>query len=349
MKASSRSASQAQSRTPQINVLFVVEPNILLLDIAGPAGAFRSANSHLRSEGRAERFRLRFVSAQPSQTSSVGSVFGSLEPLPQIDHLRPAWVVLVGKPTAEYTLSGRSPVDPEIVEWLQHEVKPHMSQAPRSLGELVDHVRIVTICEGALVAARAGLLDHRCCTTHHDVLVALRTSAPNAQVVDNRVYVIDGPVASCAGAAAGLDLALALVASECGESIASKVAVTLNVYVRRGPNDPELSPMLRYRNHLSAAVHRVQDAISTDPQRQWSATELAAVASTSVRHLDRLFVEHIGVLPRMFLQSVRLERARLLLVQGSTVAEAAVAGGFTSDQQLRRAWHRTFGHPPTQQ
>jgi transcriptional regulator GlxA family with amidase domain len=349
MKASSRSASQAQSRTPQINVLFVVEPNILLLDIAGPAEAFRSANSHLRSEGRAERFQLRFVSAQPSQTSSVGSVFGSLEPLPRLDPWRHAWVVLVGKPTAEYTLSGRSPVDHEVVQWLQREVKPHLCLAPDSQSDPVHRVRIVTICEGALVAARAGLMDRRCCTTHHEVLAALRTSAPSARVVDNRVYVIDGPVASCAGAAAGLDLALALVASECGESIASKVAVALNVYVRRGPNDPELSPTLRYRNHLSAVVHRVQDAISTDPHRQWSATELAAVASTSVRHLDRLFVEHVGVLPRMFLQSVRLERARLFLAQGATVTEAAVAGGFTSDQQLRRAWHRTFGHPPTQQ
>jgi transcriptional regulator GlxA family with amidase domain len=325
-----------------IDVLFVVEPDILLLDLAGPAEAFRSANSHLRSVAKPEKFHLRFVSSEPSQISSVGSVFGGLEPLPNIDPLRETWVVLLGKPTAEYSLSGRSPIDHLVLQWLRDQIRPLISDVHQG-----NRVRVVTVCEGALVAGLAGLFDGLLCTTHHEVLDALRVCAPHARVVDNRVYVIDGPIASCAGAAAGLDLALALVARECGEVLGAKVAATLNVYIRRGPNDPELSPMLRYRNHLSAAVHQVQDAVSSAPAQDWSASALANVAATSVRHLDRLFMQHTGVLPRAFVQSVRLERARLLFDQGATVAEAAIGSGFTSDQQLRRAWHQSFGHAPT--
>jgi transcriptional regulator GlxA family with amidase domain len=329
-----------------IDVLFVVEPNILLLDLAGPAEVFRSANSHLRGMGRPARFNLRFVSPEPLQVSSVGSVFGDLEPLPNIAALAETWVVLMGKPTAEYSLTGRSPVDHVVLDWLCNVVGPLV--APESQHVATNRIRVITVCEGALVAGLAGLFDGLSCTTHHEVLDALRVCAPLAKVVDNRVYVIDGPIASCAGAAAGLDLALAMIAEECSEVVAAKVAATLNVYIRRGPNDPELSPMLRYRNHLSAAVHQVQDAVSSAPEHDWTASSLASLASTSIRHLDRLFVQHAGVLPRAFVQSVRLERARVMLTQGATVTEAAIGGGFTSDQQLRRAWHQTFGHAPTQ-
>ena len=49
--------------------------------------------------------------------------------------------------------------------------------------------RLVTVCSGALLAARAGLLGGRRCTTHHELIGALRVLARDAQVVANRVFV----------------------------------------------------------------------------------------------------------------------------------------------------------------
>ena len=48
-----------------VDVLFVVLPDTLLLDLAGPAEACRLANQALRRSGRPEAFRLRFVGPQP--------------------------------------------------------------------------------------------------------------------------------------------------------------------------------------------------------------------------------------------------------------------------------------------
>jgi transcriptional regulator GlxA family with amidase domain len=313
------------------DVVFVVEEQSLLLDIAGPADAFRNANVQLVSLGEPEAFVLRFVGARVSTTSSVGVVLGGLEPLPE-HFARPSWVVLVGKPTAA------PPTDPAIHNWLRKVVGPSIDA----------NVRLITVCEGAVTAARAGLFDNRMCTTHHEVLNELANVAPRARLQRNRVFVVDGPVASCAGAAAGLDLALSLVAEVCGDRIAGLVAQALNVYVRRGPNDPEKSPLLQNRNHLSAAVHRVQDQILSDPSLNWTAESIADVASVSVRHLDRLFLEHIGIRPRQFLTMVRLERAKVALQSGSSVGEATYIAGFSSDQQFRRAWRDEYGSPPTQ-
>ena len=177
--------------------------------------------------------------------------------------------------------------------------------------------RLLTICSGTLLAARAGLLANRRCTTHHELLRALRVLAPQAQVVDNRVFVVDGPLASSAGITAGVDLALHLIADECGEALASGVAEDMVVYLRRSPRDPEQSPFLAHRRHLHAAVHRVQDAAGAEPQRNWDMAALAAVGHVTERHLLRLFIGHTGVSPLRYLQSIRLERARQSLERGA--------------------------------
>ena len=86
------------TRAPLIDVLFVIVPHSLLLDIAGPAEAFRLANQHRGSRGLPPRFRLRFAAPNEMQDTSVGLAIAGLEPLPQ--ELGPTtWVVVVGQPT----------------------------------------------------------------------------------------------------------------------------------------------------------------------------------------------------------------------------------------------------------
>jgi transcriptional regulator GlxA family with amidase domain len=324
------------ARAQLIDLLFVIAPHSLLLDIAGPAEAFRLANLHRRAQGLPPRFRLGYAGPTATVPTSVGLGLADLDPLP--DRLRaPTWVVLVGQPTAQ--LAQVTPAIAATAKWL----KDRLGQA--LLAEDTPH-RLLAICSGALLAARAGLLARRRCTTHHELLSALRGLAPGAEVIDNRVFVVDGPVATSAGITAGIDLALHLIAEECGETLAGSVAEDMVVYLRRSPRDPELSPYLQHRGHLHPAVHRVQDAIITRPDREWDMAALAAVAHATDRHLLRLFIDHAGVSPLQYLRSIRLERARQSLENGATVTGAAEVAGFSSALQLRRAWRNQWGGSP---
>jgi transcriptional regulator GlxA family with amidase domain len=319
-----------------IDVLFVVPPQSLLLDVAGPAEAFRLANQYLEAIGDKPRFCLRFTGPQSAADSSVGLCMAGLEPFPEsLD--KPSWLVLVGQPSAVVATRNRDLQ--ATAHWLNRQMLPLLSDddSPH---------RLVTICSGTLLAARAHLLGGRRCTTHHGLLAELRTLAPHAQVVDNRVSVVDGTLASSAGVTAGIDLALHLIAEVCGEASAAAVAKEMVVYLRRTPNDPELSPMLAHRHHLHAAVHRVQDAVSAHPDGDWNMAALADAAHVTQRHLLRLFGEHAGVTPLHYLEKIRLERARQSLQRGTSVTEAAAAAGFSSDLQLRRAWNRHWGGSP---
>jgi transcriptional regulator GlxA family with amidase domain len=324
------------AQMPLIDLLFIIAPHSLLLDIAGPAEAFRLANLHRELRGMPPRFRLRFAGPVGSAPTSVGLQIAGLEPLPQKLNT-PTWVVLVGQPAAH--VSKVTPAITATAQWLNRTLYKALNTAD------TPH-RLLTICSGTLLAARANLLGTRRCTTHHELLTTLRVLAPEAEVVNNRVFVFDGPLASSAGITAGIDLALYLIASECGEALAASVAEDMVVYLRRTPHDPELSPFLVHRNHLHAAVHRVQDAISTEQERDWDMASLATIGHVTERHLLRLFIEHTGVSPLQYLRAIRLERARQLLERGASVTHAAEAAGFRSGLQLRRAWGSHWGGAP---
>lgn len=327
---------RARADEPAIDIVFVLTPRSLLLDLAGPAEALRLANQHRARAGLGARFRLRYAGPRVSLDSSVGVSLAGLEPLPR-QFSRPTWVMLIGQPSE---VLARPDADTlHAAQWLAREVGPLLAEPGGS------H-RLVTICSGTLLAARAGLLGRSRCTTHHALLDQLRRLAPQAQVVDNRVFVLDGPLASSAGVTAGIDLTLHLIAEDCGEALAAAVAQDMVVYLRRTSSDPELSPMLAYRHHLHPAVHRVQDAITARPHEAWDMASLSAMAHVTERHLLRLFGQHAGVSPLHYLEKIRLEHARQALQHGVSVTRAAEAAGFTSDLQLRRAWGRHLGGSP---
>ncbi|MBX3620215.1 MAG: helix-turn-helix domain-containing protein [Rhizobacter sp.] len=323
---------------PSIDVLVVVPPHTLLLDVAGPAEAFRLANQQLEHQGQPPRFHLRFAGPRASAPSSVGLQIAALEPLPTTLP-RATWLLLVGQPSE--ALRQPDPATRDTIAWLQHQMQPLLTPAD------TPH-RLLTVCAGTLMAARAGLIGTRRCTTHHDHLEALKRLAPRAEVVDNRVFVVDGAMASSAGVTAGIDLALHLVAEACGDAVAAAVAKTMVVYLRRTPHDPQLSPLLAHRHHLHPALHRAQDAVCERPEAEWTLPRLADAAHVTSRHLLRLFADHAAVSPMTYVEKIRLERARQALLRGESVTRAAEVAGFASDLQLRRAWGRHCSGTPRQ-
>ena len=126
---------------------------------------------------------------------------------------------------------------------------------PGGIGKLAAHHAlggtVASVCAGADALGRAGLLDGRRCTTHHDVQEELARRYPKATVVRDVLYVMDNRVATSAGIASGIDLALHLIATRHGPGAAARIAREMVVYARRNGDEPQASAMLRHRSHLS--------------------------------------------------------------------------------------------------
>jgi transcriptional regulator GlxA family with amidase domain len=304
-------------------VWIVVTPNVLLLDLAGPAEAFRLA----RKAGA--RLDLHLCGLAPEVRTSLGLPLGGLEPLPKVLATEDVVMVVGCDDSAD------------------HYARPEASRVVSWLRRLPETTRIASVCSGAMLLGRAGRFDGRSCTTHHSLVDRLRAEAPRAKVEEDRIFVEDGRVLSSAGITAGIDLALYLVEQTSGPEISQAIAREMVVFIRRSGQDPQLSPWLAHRNHVHPAVHRVQDAISRDPARHRSRSELAALGHVSERHLARLFRSHAGVSIGDYHRRLRVAHAQRLLQSAvMTVERAAELAGFGSARDLRRAWrHHASGTP----
>ncbi|HBQ34762.1 MAG TPA: AraC family transcriptional regulator, partial [Ochrobactrum anthropi] len=168
-----------------VPVYVVIPPRVLLLDVAGPLEVLRKANL----EQHKLRFDVCYIGPASTVLSSIGLPVAGVEPLPEAlpDD---ALVIVSGAAdiplgNAEIHRSADAALENEIVLWLRRAVRPG--------------VRLVTICSGALLAARAGLLDGYSCTTHHLTLGELERLAPAARVHENRLFVEDGERLTSAG------------------------------------------------------------------------------------------------------------------------------------------------------
>jgi transcriptional regulator GlxA family with amidase domain len=308
-------------------VLFAILPEVVLLDVAGAAEAFRIAEREVPGS-----YRLRFISTQSSIRAAIGLQLDKLEPPPDRvpDH---SVIVVTGVTTRGLRLDGAPSTT--LARWLKHVMTN-------------ETVTLMCVCAGSLLAAKAGLLAGRECTTHHDHTEDLARLEPTATVHANRIFVEDGRVFTSAGVTAGLDLTLYVIGQQLGHSVAAAVARDLVVYMRRSGGDPQLSPWVMHRNHVNPVLHRVQDAVIKDPAAHWSATKLASVACMSSRNLARLFAEHAGCSPLDYVQRLRIALARELVANSELGMErVAEKTGFSSAHQLRRVWRRWEETPPT--
>lgn len=299
-------------------VLFLTLPGVMALDVTGPAETLRLAG---------DRFALRYIGPEESVLSSTQMTIAGIEPLPAS---LPPDSLLVVPGVYDSSVWFSTPQAEIARRWLQR-------QQPLLRAR---QITLICVCSGALLAAQAGLLDGVQCTTHHEVLTRLKAAAPAALVKENRVFVDDDNIWTSAGITAGIDLSLHLINRLCGAQAALEVAREMVVWFRRSGDDPQLSPWLRYRNHLHPAIHRAQDAMIAHPEHAWSLEDLAARVHVSGRHLARLFRQHLGVSVREYHEQLRLGIARQRQQQGEGAEKAALAAGFSSARQLRRARDR---------
>jgi transcriptional regulator GlxA family with amidase domain len=317
------------SSTIPENVYFVLPPCALLLDVAGPTEVLRHVQL-LDSEAHIE---VHYIAATPFSSTSIGLPLAPLEGFPRA--IPAGSLVIVGGSTDKKKLNdpdwreGSLPsvVDETdvLIDWLRECIKG-------------DH-QLVTICLGALLAGKAGLLDGRVCTTHHSLLTELQRIAPTAKISDNRLFVEDGNIATSAGVTTGIDLMLHLVGKWYGSRAVHAIARELVVFTRRNGSDSQFSPWLEGRNHMDAANHRLQDAICLAPEEDWPAEKLASVAIFSTRQLYRVFKEKTGQTPTQYINAIRVALAEKILEHSSESVEVIVyKTGFSSAKHFRRVW-----------
>lgn len=316
----------------QHEVVFFVFDGVKMLDVSGPAEVFAQANGELAKGESGNRRRagymLRYASASGGPVATSVGLQLSVGVRAR-DVVAADTVVIAGG-----DLLPTHPIDPQDVDAVAH-----LAQVAK---------RVCSVCTGAFLMAATGVVSGRRVATHWAQAALLARSHPDLEVDPERLWVRDGRFHSSAGVSTGIDLALALVESDHGVRLARAVARGLVVHLRRHGGQSQFSSLLEVPTGRSSPVRDVITAIVDDPARDASLGALAALAKVSPRHLARLFDAELGMTPAAFVEMVRLDVAKNLLLGGVSVATAARAAGFGAPESMRRTFVSRLGLPPSQ-
>lgn len=227
---------------------------------------------------------------------------------------------------------------------VEHNSNPNVLNWIRRISRMGKPVGAVSTASYLL--AQAGLLEHRRSTVHWDYIAGFREKFPTLEIV-NDIYVVDGPVATCAGGTAAMDMLLHFLGERHGHSVATQIsdwfvlkqmrdageAQRMDLRARVGVSHPKLLESVRLmEEHLEAPLTR---------------EEIAAKVNLSTRQLERLFAKYLNTTPRRYYFSLRMHKAQSLLRQTTMpILDVGIACGFVSASHFAKSYREFFSRTP---
>jgi transcriptional regulator GlxA family with amidase domain len=206
---------------------------------------------------------------------------------------------------------------------------------------------VLSVCSGAFILAKAGILKGRRATTHWMYAEQLAREFPDTTVDPDVLFVEDGNVVTSAGTAAGIDAALHLVRKELGAAAANIVARRMVVAPQRDGGQSQFisSPFRESKSDSFALItERMLETLNEDH----SVDELARKALMSSRTFARKFRSDMGTTPAAWLNRQRMIRAQQLLEETDTDLETiAQETGFGAAAVMRHHFVKVLQTTPT--
>lgn len=207
--------------------------------------------------------------------------------------------------------------------------------------------RVASVCSGAGLLAKAGVLDGKRATTHWHRVQEFQKYFPAVKIEPDSIWVRDGKYWTSAGITAGIDLALAMISEDLGPDVSKDVARQMVVYAQRPGGQTQHSRLL----DLGGADNRFAELnawMREHLDQCLDVQTLAARMAMSERTFARAYAAETGVTPAKAVERLRVEAARALIESGAPSMEiVARKAGFHDVERMRRAFVRLFGAPPS--
>ncbi len=308
---------------------FFIYEGFKATDLSAPMDIFAEANVQAQKRGQPLPYTLHVCAPEQAAIAATNGLIvqvdDDLSQTPELDTL-----IVVGGSGAQ-RVSELS----NVIHWLA-QMQPKLR-------------RLVSIGAGCLILSASGVLSGKTVTTDWQTAQYLQKENTRVNIDASRSLIEDGNVYSAAGMTASIELALTLLEQDFGGEFAHSVAQQALIY-NTCLHDMKVigsSPVASQKG--SERFLKLSDFLLNNLHKPINIDTMASSINVSPRHFRRLFKQQFAVAPMVYVEQLRINKAKALLT-GTDFAISLVAQqcGYASHEVFSRRFKAHMGVSPSE-
>lgn len=309
-------------------VSILVPESAVLAAIDDPRHVFSQVNSFYRQAGKPAVFDIKFVGLKREVKlhDSAFTVHADL----LLDEVKKTDLIFI----------------PAFVGDLKIAVETNKDFIPWLIEQREKGAEIVSLCVGAFLLAKTGLIDGKQCSTHWRAAEEFRQMFPGIELVTDRIITEDGGIYTSGGATSYYNLLIHLVEKFTNRETAISTAKVFAIDIER---DSQSSFIIfnGQNRHSDEEVKKAQNFIENNFQKRITIDDLSSQVALGRRSLERRFKEATNNTVAEYVQRVKVEAAKKFFeTSRKSITEVMYDVGYSDTKAFRGTFKKITGMTP---
>lgn len=310
------------------HISILLPQGAILGSIEGPRQLLSQVNTILKSQGKAEPFKIQLVGLEKEIPLSGGSFTGHSDVL--VTALAKTDLIII--PAIDGDLKTAVNNNREFIPWI---TKQYEAGA-----------EVASLCVGAFLLASTGLLNGRKAATHWLAANEFKVMFPDVQLLQERVITDEKGIYTSGGAYSYLNLILYLIEKFAGREMAILCAKVFAIEIERETQSPFMI-FQGQKEHEDEPIKKAQEFIEMNFQEKITVDQLASMFALGRRNLERRFKKATSNTVIEYIQRVKIEAAKLSLESSrENVNEVMYKAGYSDTKAFRTTFKKITGLSP---
>ena len=312
--------------------ILVPRGNSILSSVVGPYKIFMAANNFLIHAGirNDNLFDVHLVGLDGNQ-SLYGGLF-SIHCDRRMEDVEKTDLILIPALRPDKLLEDLEQNEP-FVPWISKQRNTHGAE-------------VASMCMGAFVLAKTGLVDGKQCATHWAAMDAFKKMFPQVNLVSNKIVTDEDGIYTSGGAFSYLNLMVHLIEKYCGRAAAIHISKYFEIEIDRVDQN-QFAIFQGQKDHEDEAIKEAQKFIEENVQDKISVDRLAKKYAISNRNFVRRFKKATQNTPLEYIQRVKIEAAkRSLESTAQNINEVMYQVGYMDQKAFRAVFKKYVGLSP---
>jgi transcriptional regulator GlxA family with amidase domain len=308
--------------------ILVPEGDTSLSNLEATHKMFTMANAHLQRSGKSPLFAVHLVGR--TKESQLSNGIFSIKPDTTIDEVGKTDLIII--PAIHGDIQTILNLNQAFIPWIMRQYKKGSE--------------VASLCIGAFLLAKTGLLDGKSCATHWLVNKEFQEMYPEVNLVDDKIITDEGGVYTSGGAYSSLNLNLYLIEKFVGRDMAVLSSKIFEIDINRHSQSPFII-FNGQKDHDDETVVQAQEYIEAHFAEKISVDELCDRFSVGRRTFERRFKKATSNTVVEYIQRVRVEAAKKLLESDRAgINEVMYNVGYTDTKAFRELFKKIAGMSP---